>query len=97
VLGDPPPALRTEAQEAAFGQGGKRLGAEAWLRHVERPVACGCDPSLLPVQAARARVGRDAQKSSHQSLARSTRRDAMGLTDLGCQQAPGILSRFCWI
>ncbi len=38
---DPPPALRTEAQEAAFGQGGKRLGAEAWPRHVERPAACG--------------------------------------------------------
>jgi len=34
---DPPPALRTEAQEAAFGQGGKRLGAEAWPRHVEHP------------------------------------------------------------
>jgi len=36
---DPPPALRTEAQEAAFGQGGKRLGAEAWPRHVEHPGA----------------------------------------------------------
>jgi len=34
---DPPPALRTEAQEAAFGQGGKRPGAEAWPRHVEHP------------------------------------------------------------
>jgi len=39
VTPDPPPALRTEAQEAAFGQGGKRLGAEAWPRHVEHPAA----------------------------------------------------------
>jgi len=36
---EPLPALRTEAQEAAFGQGGKRLGAEAGPRHVEHPDA----------------------------------------------------------